>query len=122
VLARADRAQRVISGASIAAEAGIPPSFGPQVIGHLVRSGIATHRLGRGGGYALAREPQRISLLAIIEAVEGDPRRRTCVLRNNDCGRDGYCDVHQAFAAAQEALLSSLAGVTLAEVRRPPIG
>ena len=110
------RRGRMMSGASIAAEAGIPPSFVPQVMGHLVRGGIAKNRLGRGGGYGLARRPRDITLLAIVEAVEGDPRRRTCVMRNHDCGRDGYCDLHPAFAAAQEALLRSLAGVSLADV------
>ncbi|MGH2356511.1 MAG: RrF2 family transcriptional regulator [Candidatus Limnocylindria bacterium] len=119
VLARQDR---MMSGPSIAAEAGIPASFVPQVMGDLVHSGLAKNRLGRGGGYALAQRPRDIPLLAIIEAVEGDPRRRACVMRNHDCGREGYCDVHEAFAAAQEALLSSLAGVSLADVQRPRSG
>ena len=49
---------------------------------------------------------------------EGDGRRRTCVLRGGPCRRDGACDVHDAFARAQEAVFGTLADVSLADVTR----
>ena len=55
-----------------------------------------------------------IALLEVIEAVEGDSRRTTCVLRGGPCGQDGHCQVHDVFFAAQDALLRRLSGVTLA--------
>ncbi len=77
----------------------------------VVRAGIAETRVGRSGGYRLARDPASISLLEVVEAVEGDPRRRVCVFSNSPCLRDGECDVHAVFAAAQDALLAELADV-----------
>jgi Rrf2 family transcriptional regulator, iron-sulfur cluster assembly transcription factor len=94
----------------------IPVGFLPRVMGHLVRAGLVTSTTGRRGGYALARPATRIDLLHVIEAVEGDSRRQTCVLRGGPCQRDGRCQVHDAFFGAQAALLERLAAVSLADL------
>lgn len=94
----------------------IPATFLPQVMADLVRARLVERRMGRHGGYRLAAPAAAISLLAIIEAVEGDSRRRTCVLRGGPCGqqRDINCPVHDFFFLAQQALLGALASTTLA--------
>ena len=104
------------SGSIIAGATGVPAGFLPQVMGDLVRAGLVTNRRGRSGGYGLARPAREVSLLAVVEAVEGDARRRRCVLRGGPCRRDGTCAVHDTFFAAQEALLGTLAGTSLADV------
>lgn len=109
---------RQVTGAQLALATSVPPSFLPQVIGDLVRAGLVANRRGRRGGYRLARHSDEISLLAVVEAVEGDGRRTTCVLRGGPCRRDGPCDVHEAFFRAQEALYGVLASVSLADVVR----
>jgi len=91
----------------------IPVRFLPQVMGDLSRAGLVRSTAGRQGGYELARPADSIDLLTIIEAVEGDTRRRTCVLRGGPCRHDGACAVHEPFAAAQEALRDRLAAVSL---------
>ena len=71
-------------------------------------------------GIAWAGQPPKISLLQVIEALEGDARRRQCVLRAAPCGRDGYCDVHAVFAAAQDALLERFSSARLSDLAGPP--
>jgi Rrf2 family iron-sulfur cluster assembly transcriptional regulator len=115
-LTRATATQR-LSVRTIAASMDIPVRFLPQVMGDLVRAGLADAITGRTGGYRLARPAGTISLLDVIEAVEGDSRRQSCVLRGGPCGRDGFCDVHQVFFEAQDALLRPLAATTLADLR-----
>jgi Rrf2 family protein len=107
---------RPTSGREIAAQTGIPVGFVPRVMVDLVTTGLVRSVTGRTGGYVLTRPPTDITLLAVIEALEGDSRRTSCVLRGSPCGRDGHCDVHDVFFAAQEALLSRLADVTLADL------
>ena len=83
------------------------------------RDGPRRHRGGEGwppGRLPLGPRPPSISLLEVVEAVEGDPRRRVCVLRSAPCLWDGPCDVHQVFAAAQDALLAELGRATIAEL------
>jgi Rrf2 family iron-sulfur cluster assembly transcriptional regulator len=97
----------------MAASMNIPIRFLPQVMGDLARAGLVRSKAGRQGGYELARPPDEISLLTIIEAVEGDTRRRTCILRGGPCQRDAVCEVHRVFGSAQDALLGQLAAVSL---------
>ncbi len=107
-----------MTAAQLAAATEIPDSLVAQVMGTLVRAGLVANRRGRSGGYRLARPPEEVNLLEVIQAVEGDPGRRTCVLRGGPCGRDGTCGVHDAFFRAQEAVFRTLAEVSLDEVTR----
>jgi Rrf2 family protein len=119
-LARTDADER-LSVRRIAAEQKIPERFLPQVMGDLVRAGFVEGAIGRNGGYRLTRPAADLSLLDIVEAIEGDSRRRTCVLRGGPCTRSGVCDVHDAFVGAQEALLAELAEARVGDLIRPPI-
>jgi Rrf2 family protein len=115
---------RVIAGPRIADAMGIPSRFLPQVMADLARAGIVQATLGRSGGYRLARDPSELSVLQVIEAIEGDARRRTCVLRTGGCDPTRPCDVHSTFSEAQDALLDRLARTTIGEIvdqrrRRP---
>ncbi len=80
--------------------------------------GLVEAVAGRAGGYRLARPPAEIDLLAIVEAIEGDTGRQTCVLRGGPCGLDGTCSVHPAFFAAQEAIRTELRRATLEQLAR----
>ncbi len=110
-LARAGEGHR-LSTRQIAESEAIPGQFLPRIMLDLTRAGLVTSVSGRSGGYELARPSSAISILDVIAAVEGDPHRRTCVLRGGPCRVDGVCDVHAAFFAAQEALLASLGEAT----------
>lgn len=116
VLARPGSGQ--MTAAQLAAATEIPPNLVPRVMGDLVRAGLVANRRGRNGGYRLGKPADRISILDIIWAVEGDPRRKTCVLRGGPCGRDGTCAVHDTFFRAQDAVFRTLADVSLDEVTR----
>lgn len=107
-------AGRLLSVRRIAEEMAIPVRFLPQVMGDLSAAGLVSAETGRTGGYRLAKPADQVSLLDVVEAIEGDGRRRSCVLRGGPCGMDGFCDVHDVFFAAQDALLAALAGARLA--------
>ena len=109
-----------LSARRIAEEWSIPVRFLPQVLGDLGRAGLVRAEAGRNGGYRLGRAPNAISLLDVIEAVEGDSRRRTCVLRGGPCGISGQCAVHGVFSEAQDALIATLGEARLAELSDSP--
>ena len=120
MLALASRDGRdVMSTRQIADEMAIPVAFLPRVMSDMVAAGLVRSTTGRAGGYVLARPSADIALLDGIEAAEGDSRRTTCVLRGGPCGRDGHCQVHDVFFAAQDALLVRLRGVSLAALADP---
>jgi len=109
----------VRSARALAEEVTIPARFVTEVLGDLARAELVQARPGRTGGYRLARPADTIALLEIIEAVEGDSRRTSCVLRDGACRSAGgeQCAVHDTFFAAQEALLAELRGARLSELR-----
>ena len=111
-LSRAADGER-LSVRRIAADERVPERFLPQVMGDLVRAGLVEGTVGRSGGYRLAKPSPEISLLEVVEAVEGDSRRRVCILRGGPCVLDTVCDVHAVFAAAQDDVLSRLRGTTV---------
>lgn len=100
----------------IAAATSVPPRTLAQVLACLRRAGLVEAAAGRGGGYRLSRSPAEITVLEVIEAIEGDVRERTCVLRSGPC--DGSCAFHGTWLSAHEALLARLGGTTLRDIAR----
>lgn len=100
----------------IGGEMDIPKTFLPQIMAQLVRSGIVDSLAGPRGGYALARPAPDISLLEVIEAVEGDPVSTECVLRGGPCRWEGMCAMHVPWSRAQQAMLDRLDATSLADV------
>jgi Rrf2 family iron-sulfur cluster assembly transcriptional regulator len=111
----------------IAAQMTIPVAFLPRVMRDLVAAGLVEATAGRTGGYRLARPAEAISLLAIIESIEGESGRRSCVLDGAPCPAHDRCEVHDVFFSAQAALLDRLRRTTLSDLlalgdTRPPVG
>ena len=63
--------QRPVPCSQLAAEGHMPERFLLQILRHLVTHGILHSTRGVEGGYALERKPDDISLLDVIEAIEG---------------------------------------------------
>jgi Rrf2 family transcriptional regulator, iron-sulfur cluster assembly transcription factor len=101
---------------AIAEEMAIPPSYVPQILALLVRSGIAVSVAGPGGGYVLAKDPAEIDLLQVIEAIDGELVSTACILRGGPCRWDDMCAVHLPWARAQQAMRDALAASTLSEL------
>lgn len=69
-LARRHPAGRVTRLEDLAQREDVSSSFLVQILNDLRRGGLITSRRGKAGGYLLAREPDTLSLLDIVEAVE----------------------------------------------------
>ena len=117
-------ADRLLPAGELARRMEIPSGFLPQILPDLVRSGILGRTLGRHGGYVLARPAGDISLLEGMEAADGAPPPRTCVLRGGACPAAEPCAVHPAVAEAQRAARLVFGGASFAALldrRRPEV-
>lgn len=94
----------------------IPESYLPSILAGLVAAGLVSSLAGREGGYALARPAAETSMLAVIEAVEGEVELVQCVLTGGPCGWEHECAVHRFWSAAQDAFRDQLAAVSFADV------
>jgi Rrf2 family protein len=94
----------------------IPGRYATQILADLVRHGLLTAVAGPDGGYTLARAPEEITLLDVVDAVEGPTILDTCVLRGGPCDWTDACPIHVTWWKAQAAFIDVLAGSTFAEL------
>lgn len=91
----------------IADHIGTSVHFLAQVVRPLTDAGWVVSHRGPTGGYALVENADQISLLAIVEAVEG-PVGISCVLRGGPCSGQQQCSIHSAWSQVQEELRTQL--------------
>lgn len=103
---------------AIAHRQSIPSPFLAKIIAQLSLAGLVNTHRGAGGGVALARPPSQISLLQVIEALEGPVRLNRCLIQPQACPNDGHCPVHEVLAEAQQALTARLASTTFDTLAR----
>lgn len=92
----------------IADRQNIPGPFLAKIISQLSLAGLVTTQRGAGGGVTLARPAANISLLQVIEALEGPIRLNRCSIQPDACPRNGRCPVHDVWAKAQFDLTAQL--------------
>lgn len=92
----------------LAQAVGSSPGFMAQVMSPLVQAGWVASDPGPHGGYQLRVELSRLSMLEVIEAIEGPTINGRCVLRGGACPDQETCALHDAWGPAREALLERL--------------
>ncbi len=95
----------------------IPQAFLAQILLLLANRGVVRSQQGAHGGYSLARTPEEITFLEVIEAVEGPLRLNKCTGdRHEDCSILESCEMHAVWNAAQDRTVDFLHNVTMADV------
>lgn len=85
----------------------------------LTRGGIVVSQRGAGGGYALARPPDQITAVEIIDALEGKVALTECSGEHHSCERERRCALEHNWQAINRAVRDSLRAITLAQLARP---
>lgn len=107
---------RPVPQADIASSQQIPEAYLQKLLAALSKAGLVTGRRGPGGGFVLTQEPWRVSLLDVIEAVDGPVALNVCVMRGEGCDRLARCPVHRVWRIAQRQLIALLEETTLREL------
>jgi Rrf2 family protein len=109
-----DRSGRMKAG-ELAERIGTTTGYTAQVMSPLVREGWVVSDRGPTGGYELAVALDDVSLLGLIEAIEGPTVSGRCVLRGGPCPASENCALHDAWSTARDALLEHLGATTLTD-------
>lgn len=107
---------------ALADAVGTTPGFLSQAMTPLVAAGWVRSEPGPTGGYTAAVDAGDVSVLDVIEAVEGPTDTARCVLEDRACAGAGPCALHRPWSSARAQLLDELAGTplsTLIPKRRP---
>jgi len=111
---------RSFSTSEIAEEFGISRNHLAKVVRDLANSGFITTQRGIGGGFALARPPQAITLGEVVRALEGTSALVECFRQDGGgCVLTPRCRLKGRLAAAREAFLRELDGTRLADCAYP---
>jgi len=100
----------------IAREERIPPSFLAKIVSQLSVAGMVQTSRGARGGVALARDPKDISLLEVVEAIDGPITLNECVADPSVCAFGDDCPVHGVWRQAQEKLVAELSATSFADL------
>jgi Rrf2 family transcriptional regulator, iron-sulfur cluster assembly transcription factor len=96
----------------------IPKSFLAKIFQNLAKAGLVTSIRGSHGGFALVKNPADISVLEIIEAVEGRIVFQRCKQAKPDCEHVGGCALCGLFERAQDGVKDALTRTSLRDLIR----
>jgi Rrf2 family iron-sulfur cluster assembly transcriptional regulator len=103
--------------ADISRKWGIPEKFLRKIVARLTRAKLVKSHRGVHGGVSLARPPEEITLLEVVEEIEGPMALNRCLVDAGFCTRTPVCAVHGVWGEAQQKLREMLAARTFAELK-----
>ncbi len=110
----------VLSAAELAERAGLETPTVSKILKPLAHAGLVEGLRGVNGGYRLSRHPARISLVEVVEAMEGPLAMTECSLHDGQCGIASQCAVRANWRLINDVVADALRGVTLAQMLQPP--
>ena len=102
--------------ATICREQELPRQYMLKIFAALSRAGFVRTCRGKGGGFVLARPPAEISILNIMEAVEGPLALNFCQNKPSQCRWDDDCPVRPLWDELQEIAFKKLGAFRLDRV------
>ena len=110
---------RVHSAAELAERAHLEVPTVSKLLKSLAQAGLVAGFRGSAGGYRLARAADTISLIAIVEAIEGPLGMTECSLHDSACGIQDHCGVRANWRRINDVVADALREVTLAQMLAP---
>lgn len=101
---------------AVSRDVAIPKSFLAKIFQDLAKAGILRSQRGAGGGFALARTAEQITVLEIIEAIDGKIALQRCLSEVPDCERRESCALCSLFEQAQDRLKEVFSRTTLLDL------
>jgi Rrf2 family protein len=94
----------------------IPSSFLAKIISQLSIAGLIHTSRGARGGVTLARGAEEISLLDVVEAIDGPIALNDCTLDPHQCIFGDECPIRPLWCETQSELVTKLGSTTFAQV------
>jgi Rrf2 family protein len=96
----------------------IPSVFVRRIITQLAKGGLLVTTRGSGGGIALAHPSSQISLLDVVELMEGPLALNACTINPQECPLMAICSVHETWVKARDLLMDYLRSATFDKLAR----
>jgi Rrf2 family protein len=87
-----------------------------KILQKLTKTGLLVSATGSSGGYKLARQPQKISALEVIHAIDGPIILTTCFTAHGRCDQSQKCTVREPLKKVHEAIIDLLNRITISDL------
>lgn len=102
----------------IAQQERIPAHFLAKILQQLARKGLLRSSKGPTGGFSLRSSPHQISLVHIVEALDGLAEYQKCVSGLTECTDDAPCGMHDSWKALRSRIMEYLEQTTIADLAK----
>lgn len=109
---------RVVSRREISEGNHVTTMFLQKIMAALMEAGLVTSYRGASGGFTLSRSAEEITLLDVLEAMEGKLILNRCLADHASCSRGAapHCAVHRRLTRVQEVMRAELGAIRLSEL------
>ncbi len=112
----AERPDEFQGASSIAERIGAPQNYLGKLLQGMIQSGVVCSQKGKGGGFQLARAPEKISIFDVVEPIDRISNWNGCFMGKESCSASTPCALHHQWVAIRIAYLAMLKESTLADI------
>ena len=112
----AHREQEAFTADELAGAADTSTDFMHKIMRALKDAGIVSARRGPTGGFSFEQQPEQISVLDVVRAIQGPFEVNRCVVGLDVCPRSGTCPLRPTWLRVQEELEAGLGSQTIAQI------
>lgn len=107
------KSEGYVSLRDVCAGSDLPKTFVAKIFGELTQAGMLTSAKGPGGGFALTKGADQITLLSIVDVIDGLTPYNRCVVGLSRCDDRQPCSQHDRFKPIRKLILAYLGTTTL---------
>ena len=123
-LAQNKDAPNGVSAAALSELIGVPIRFTQKILRKLSNGELVYAYKGAGGGYCLTRPPEDITLLEVVEILDGELLLSPCLAQDYECSHAGRetdcCFFHRVFCEMNRQLRQMMRRVTVQTAAQNP--
>ena len=108
--------QEAVSVRVLAREEDVSYQFACKILQKLQAAGLVESEMGPAGGYRLCQEPERLTMLDVVRAMQGDVAVNRCTKTGDTCPRRSKCGVSGKLCELQQHVEAFLAAVKLQDL------
>ena len=114
------RSGTVCGAAELAESEGVPPRFAHKILRKLMQGGMIKSHPGAKGGYSLNILPEQLTMLDVIELIEGPFALSKCADEDYICSKNGDCKkgciYHQIFCRVSSEIAEKMQQLSIADI------
>ncbi len=116
----AENSAKTLTAQEISEVTGVALPTVSKILKRLVKAKVLSSLRGAKGGYRLARAPEKITVAAIIDALEGPIALTECSSSKTSCEQAKGCHIQGRWNLINQRIFNALESVTLADMILPP--